>query len=58
MEFNSEEGAGTTVTIYLPRVDKRMRLLPGPGDGKKEEGEVIELEAIDEKVVEKKKGGQ
>ncbi|NNE90049.1 MAG: PAS domain-containing protein, partial [Verrucomicrobiales bacterium] len=27
IEFESEEGDGTTVRIYLPRVEKRMRLL-------------------------------
>ncbi|NOX98309.1 MAG: PAS domain-containing protein [Verrucomicrobia bacterium] len=55
VEFNSEEGKGATVTIFLPRIDKRMRLLPGPGDGSVEEGEVIEVESIGEKIVEEKK---
>ena len=56
VEFNSGEGKGAAVTIYLPRIDKRMRLLPGPGDGSGEEGEVIEVESIDEKILEEKKG--
>lgn len=30
VEIKSREGAGTTVTIYLPRVEKRLRYLPGP----------------------------
>lgn len=55
VEFNSEEGKGAAVTIYLPRIDKRMRLLPGPGDGSEKEGDVIEVESIDEKIVEEKK---
>ncbi len=56
VEFNSEEGKGAAVTIYLPRIDKRMRLLPGPGDGGGDEGEVIEVEWIDEEIVEDEKG--
>lgn len=55
VEFNSEEGKGSMVTIYLPRIDKRMRLLPGPENENGEEGEVIEVEWIDEKIVEKQK---
>ena len=55
VEFTSEEGQGATVTIYLPRIDKRMRLLPGPGDGSGEGGEVIEVEWIDKKVVKEEK---
>lgn len=55
VEFNSEEGKGAAVTIYLPRIDKRMRLLPGPGDGKGEDGEVIEVEWVDEKFEEEER---
>ncbi len=28
LEFESKEGKGTDVTIYLPRIEKRMRFLP------------------------------
>lgn len=38
VEFNSEEGKGAAVTIYLPRIDKRMRLLSGPENGNEQEG--------------------
>lgn len=53
VEFNSEEGHGAAVTIYLPRIDKRMRLLPGPepDGGNEAEDDVIEVEWIDEKIV-------
>ncbi|MGB3119881.1 MAG: ATP-binding protein, partial [Verrucomicrobiales bacterium] len=30
VEIKSREGDGTTVTIFLPRMEKRMRYLPGP----------------------------
>ncbi len=30
VKFESEQGEGTTVTIYLPRFEKQMRFLPGP----------------------------
>lgn len=43
VEFESEEGEGTTVSIYLPRSEKRMRFLPGPA---------AEPEATKEKVIE------
>lgn len=56
VEFESEQGKGATVTIYLPRIDKRMRLLPGPQNGEEEAGKVIEVELIDEKTGEKEKG--
>lgn len=56
VEFESEQGKGATVTIYLPRIDKRMRLLPGPENGRGETGKVIDVESIDERDGEKGKG--
>jgi signal transduction histidine kinase len=44
VEFESQEGEGTTVTIYLPRFEKRLRFLPGPSEGEDGEG-VIDVEA-------------
>lgn len=43
IEFESERHAGTTVTIYLPRFEKRMRFLPPPERDSAEP--VIEVEA-------------
>ena len=44
LEFDSKEGEGTTVTIHLPRVDKRMRFL-GSGD-EAAANDVIDIEAF------------
>lgn len=47
IEFDSEEGEGTRVTIYLRRADRAMRLLPGGSDPKttkKKQHEVIDVE--------------
>ncbi|MFK5922016.1 MAG: ATP-binding protein [Verrucomicrobiota bacterium] len=52
VEFDSEQGKGAAVTIYLPRIDKRMRLLSGPDESDADSGEVIEVEWIDEQIVE------
>jgi PAS domain S-box-containing protein len=56
VEFESEQGKGAIVTIYLPRIDKRMRLLPGPQNGREETGKVIDVELIDERAGENGKG--
>ena len=46
MEFESEEGRGTRVTIFLPRVEKQMRFLPGETDSwdQPADGGFIEVE--------------
>ena len=45
IEFESESGEGTTVTLYLPRAEKRMRMLPGPAEtGSASSSEVIDVE--------------
>jgi len=41
LEFESEEGSGTEVTIHFPRIEKRMRFLPT-----KSEGDVIDVDAV------------
>ncbi|MCP5540341.1 MAG: PAS domain-containing protein [Akkermansiaceae bacterium] len=45
IEFASGEGSGTTVKIYLPRVEKQMRYLTGPGGESAAAEEVIDVEA-------------
>ncbi len=40
LEFESEEGEGTEVTIHFPRIEKRMRFLP-----QKAQAEVIDVDA-------------
>ena len=49
VEFESEQGEGTRVTIYLPRFEKQMRFLPGPseeGETPGAEEDVIDVEAV------------
>ena len=52
IEFDSAEGKGTRVTIYLPRVEKRVRLLTAGGEGFRARPALGEVEVV------KKKGGR
>lgn len=49
IEFESEEGEGATVSIFLPRTEKRIRLLPDKSgqdeNGKKSRDAIIDVEA-------------
>jgi len=55
IEFQSEQGSGTTVTIYLPRGEKQMRMLPGAApttdtnDEAEAKGDVIDVEWREDK---------